>query len=208
MDDDLEPLDRHALLAEAKKLRAGIRAHRDASGHDLCWHHPALWGLLPEHSDPLPAVPTWPEFLRGCVRYRESLDDQLPNAPRTGEAATFDTPDLLTLETACWRALAAPPEDARARLAPLLTADVVMVFPGGLRLVGRDTVLASIASQPWSSFRIDEPHLYPLSRTAAAIVYRASAQRGDAAPYRAEVASVYRLDGGAWQLALHQHSPG
>ena len=28
------------------------------------------------------AVPAWPQFLRGCLRYRESLDAQLPNAPR------------------------------------------------------------------------------------------------------------------------------
>jgi hypothetical protein len=38
---------------------------------------------LPEKTDPLPAVPAWPQFLRGCLRYRESLDEQLPNAPRT-----------------------------------------------------------------------------------------------------------------------------
>lgn len=25
-----------------------------------------------------------PEFLRGCVRYRQSLDEQLPAAPRSG----------------------------------------------------------------------------------------------------------------------------
>jgi len=42
-----------------------------------------LWGLLPEKTDPLPEVPAWPQFLRGCLRYRESLDEQLPNAPRT-----------------------------------------------------------------------------------------------------------------------------
>ena len=48
MDDDLNGLSREQLLAEVKRLRAGIRAHRDSSGHDLCWHHPALWKLLPE----------------------------------------------------------------------------------------------------------------------------------------------------------------
>jgi hypothetical protein len=31
----------------------------------------------------MPAVPTWPEFLRGCLRYRQSLDEQLPDAPRS-----------------------------------------------------------------------------------------------------------------------------
>ena len=83
MDEDLATLDRDALVAEVRRLRAGIRKHRDSSGQELCWHHPALWGLLPEQSDPLPAVPEWPQFLRGCLRYRESLDRQLPEAQRT-----------------------------------------------------------------------------------------------------------------------------
>ena len=85
MDDDLEALDRNALIAEVRRLRAGIRAHRDSSGQELCWHHPQLWGLLPERTDPLPSVPAWPQFLRGCIRYRESLDRQLPAAPRNAD---------------------------------------------------------------------------------------------------------------------------
>ncbi len=85
MDDDLSGMTREQLLDEVKKLRQAIREHRDCSGHDLCWHHPALWGLLPEKTDPLPVVPDWPEFLRGCIRYRQSLDEQVPDAPRSGE---------------------------------------------------------------------------------------------------------------------------
>lgn len=77
LDADLETLDRVALVAEIKRLRAGIRAHRDSSGHDLCWHHPELWGLLPEQIDPAVAVPPWPQFLRGCVAYREALGREL-----------------------------------------------------------------------------------------------------------------------------------
>lgn len=83
MDDDLQGMSRDQLLAEARKLRAGIRQHRDSTGHDLCWHHPALWGLLPERTDPQPTIPAWPEFLRGCLHYRQSLDAQLPEAPRS-----------------------------------------------------------------------------------------------------------------------------
>nr|WP_295382060.1 hypothetical protein [Pseudoxanthomonas sp.] len=83
MDEDLDTLTRDDLIAEVRRLRAGIREHRDSTGHDLCWHHPALWGLLPEKSDPQPEVPEWPQFLRGCIRYRQSLDRQLPDAPRT-----------------------------------------------------------------------------------------------------------------------------
>ncbi len=80
LDADLENLGRAALVAEIRRLRAGIRAHRDSSGHDLCWHHPGLWGLLPEQLDPAIAIPPWPKFLRGCVAYREALERELPLA--------------------------------------------------------------------------------------------------------------------------------
>jgi hypothetical protein len=85
MDEDLDSLSREQLIAEVRRLRDGIRAHRDSTGHDLCWHHPALWGLLPEQTDPLPVVPEWPQFLEGCIRYRQSLDLQVPDAPRTSK---------------------------------------------------------------------------------------------------------------------------
>ena len=87
MDDDLESLSREELLSEVRRLRAGIREHRDSTGQELCWHHPRLWGLLPEQVDPDIAVPAWPQFLRGCIRYRESLDAQLPTTPRTTREA-------------------------------------------------------------------------------------------------------------------------
>ena len=85
MDEDLEQMTHEQLLAEVRRLRAGIREHRDSTMHDLCWHHPELWGLLPEKTDPQPVVPEWPEFMRGCVRYRQSLDDQLRHAPRSSK---------------------------------------------------------------------------------------------------------------------------
>jgi hypothetical protein len=44
MDDDLERMSREQLIEEVKKLCDGIREHRDSSLHELCWHHPALWG--------------------------------------------------------------------------------------------------------------------------------------------------------------------
>jgi hypothetical protein len=85
MDADLERMSREQLIEEVIKLRAGVRAHRDSTMHELCWHHPALWSLLPERTDPLPVVPSWPEFIRGCVKYRQSLDRQAPGAPRSSE---------------------------------------------------------------------------------------------------------------------------
>ena len=85
VDEDLDRLSRVELADEVRKLRDGIRKHRDSTGQELCWHHPALWGLLPEKTDPIPTVPEWPQFLQGCLNYRKSLDDQAPQAPRTSE---------------------------------------------------------------------------------------------------------------------------
>jgi len=85
MDDDLESFSQQQLIEEVKKLRHAIREHRDSSGHDLCWHHPALWSLLPEPIPPTIAVPEWPQFMRGCIKYRQSLDEQAADAPRHSE---------------------------------------------------------------------------------------------------------------------------
>ena len=81
MDEDLKSMSGEQLETEVRRLRTGIRRHRDASGHELCWHHPELWGLLPERLAPVIAVPPWPKFLRGCIRYRQSLDEHRPDAP-------------------------------------------------------------------------------------------------------------------------------
>jgi len=85
VDEDLAGMSREQLMEEVRKLRRGIRVHRDSTGQELCWHHPALWGLLPEKTDPVPTVPVWPEFLRGCLMYRQSLDEQAPYAPRSSQ---------------------------------------------------------------------------------------------------------------------------
>ncbi len=88
MDEDLESFSRDQLLDDVRRLRAAIREHRDSTGHDLCWHQPSLWNLLPETVVVPIAVPEWPQFMRGCVRYRQSLDEQAPQAPR--QAVEFE----------------------------------------------------------------------------------------------------------------------
>src|SRR5271156_2842795 len=57
MDADLKKFSHDELVAEVKRLRKGIRAHRDRSGHDLCWLAPEIWGLLPEKFEPKPCIP-------------------------------------------------------------------------------------------------------------------------------------------------------
>ena len=82
-DADLETMDQTQLLAAARAMRQAIRIHRDTSLHELCWHHPDMWALLPDQPTQRPIVPEWPQFMRGCIRYRQSLDQQLANAPRS-----------------------------------------------------------------------------------------------------------------------------
>ena len=76
MDEDIQQMSNEQLIEEIKKLRAGIREHRDSTGQELCWHHPKLWSLLPEKTDPKILVPEWPDFMKGCIHYRRSLDEQ------------------------------------------------------------------------------------------------------------------------------------
>ena len=90
MDSDLEQMTREELIAEVRRLRQGIRQHRDSTLHELCWHHPELWDLLPERTDPLPVVPEWPQFMRGCIKYRQSLDEQAGHAPRSDKPYQAD----------------------------------------------------------------------------------------------------------------------
>ena len=73
-DDELQSLEKDDLVKEVIRLRNGIREHRDSTGNGLCWHHPKLWNLLPEKIKPEIAIPSWPEFMKGCVHYRKSLD--------------------------------------------------------------------------------------------------------------------------------------
>jgi hypothetical protein len=82
---DLDALPHADLLAAAKSMRRAICAHRDTSEHELCWHHPDMWALLPDPPQVKPVVPEWPQFMRGCIRYRQSVDQQLSGAQRTNK---------------------------------------------------------------------------------------------------------------------------
>jgi hypothetical protein len=74
MDSDLASMTNEQLVAEVKKLRAGIRQHRDSTGHNLCWYVPELWNLLPEGHAQEPEVPDFCEFIQNCAAYRASLE--------------------------------------------------------------------------------------------------------------------------------------
>ncbi|MFQ6547045.1 hypothetical protein AADZ90_003760 [Aestuariibius sp. 2305UL40-4] len=92
-DADLKALDRDALERVARDLRAAIRQHRDSSGHGLCWYHPEMWALLPDGSAGAPDVPSWDQFMKGCVAYRASLDAQGAHLRRVDTPFVEETND-------------------------------------------------------------------------------------------------------------------
>lgn len=90
LDSDLSRLTKEQLIDEIIELRNAIRKHKSCTGHDLCWFQPELWSLLPGQSNEDIEVPDWSQFMRGCIKYRESLDTQTPDAPRVNKEFTED----------------------------------------------------------------------------------------------------------------------
>lgn len=74
LDQDVDAMSTAELRMEVFRLRKGIRQHRDATGHNLCWHVPELWDLLPDKVEPRPQVPPRAEFLAKCEEYHRSLN--------------------------------------------------------------------------------------------------------------------------------------
>ena len=68
------------LAAEVARLRAGIKSHRSATGHELCWLNDVeLWKLVEDNpAYPHETLPVQDEFLSQCRRYHES---RLKNSP-------------------------------------------------------------------------------------------------------------------------------
>lgn len=114
--------------------------------------------------------------------------------------------ELLELEEQGWRALATKGNAGQAFYASILREDAVMLFPGGLRIEGRERILESLGAQPWDSNRIEDAKVLPLTSSAAAVVYKVTAQREGSEPYVALICSTYVRDTD-WKLVVHQQTP-
>lgn len=113
--------------------------------------------------------------------------------------------ELMKLEEQGWRALSTEGDAAKKFYASVLREDAVMLFPGGMRIAGKERILESMSAQPWDSFRIENPQILPLSADAATLVYTVTAQRGSE-PYVALISSTY-VRAETWQLVVHQQTP-
>lgn len=117
-----------------------------------------------------------------------------------------DHPDLMDFEHRGWAALSSSPEQARAFYSSILDDDAQMLFPGEMRLVGKQEILEMMGGLPWQSFQISDVQQIALSDTGRVITYKVIAQRTGSDPYRALICSVYALRGGVWQLVVHQQT--
>ena len=114
--------------------------------------------------------------------------------------------ELIDLEEQGWRALSTEGDAGKKFYASVLREDAVMLFPGGMRVEGRDRILESLGAQPWQSFRIEDPKVVKLSDDAATVTYKVTAQRKGSDPYVALISSTY-VRNKVWQLVVHQQTP-
>lgn len=114
--------------------------------------------------------------------------------------------ELMELEEQGWRALSTEGDAGRKFYASVLREDAVMLFPGGMRIVGRERILQSLGAQSWDLFHIENPIVIPLAPNAATLVYTVRAQRKGSEPYVALITSTYAHDR-TWHLVVHQHTP-
>ncbi|QCR19560.1 nuclear transport factor 2 family protein [Agrococcus sp. SGAir0287] len=112
---------------------------------------------------------------------------------------------LLELEHSGWESLrlGVGHEFYGGRMAP----DALMVLAHGVAL-DRDAVVESLdGAAPWDRYDIENVRHVPLGEDAAALVYRATATRGDAPAFHALMTSVYRLVDDVPLLVLYQQTP-
>jgi hypothetical protein len=114
---------------------------------------------------------------------------------------------LFELEEQGWRALSSSGDAGKKFYESVLHEDARMLFPGGMLLEGRETILGSFSAQPWSSYRIEEPKSVSLAEDAGLLVYRVTARREGHEPYEALISSIYVLTEGVWKLIHHQQTP-
>lgn len=114
--------------------------------------------------------------------------------------------ELIELEQQGWKALSTGGDAGKEFYASVLREDAVMLFPGGMCIDGRESILQSLGSQPWETFEIENPQVVSLTSNAGMLVYKVTAHRKGNPPYVALVSSTYVRDRD-WRLVVHQQTP-
>jgi hypothetical protein len=114
---------------------------------------------------------------------------------------------LIDLEERGWQALASDPRTASEFYEQVLDDRVVMLLPGGMRLTDRDTIVASVGGQPWTSYRLEDLQVLELGDDTAVVSYGVVAERDGWPSYSALMSSTYVRRDAGWKLAFHQQTP-
>lgn len=114
--------------------------------------------------------------------------------------------ELTALELEGWRTLSIDRAHAVAFYAHALDHDALMLLPGGLRLRGRDAIVESLATTPWTEYSIADLEVLEPVADVGVVAYEVRARREDVV-YRALVTSTYARRRGAWHLVVHQQTP-
>jgi hypothetical protein len=114
--------------------------------------------------------------------------------------------EVIELEEQGWQALSQHGDAGKKFYASVLRDNAVMLFPGGMRIDGRERILESLGAQPWESFKIENAQVIQLTKDAATLVYKVTARRKGSDAYTALISSTYVRDK-TWQLVVHQQTP-
>ena len=113
---------------------------------------------------------------------------------------------IMDLEKRGWSALSMEGNAAVDFYHSLLLDDAVFLFPGGLRIEGKEDILESFVGKPWISYEIEDPKVSKLAENISVLTYRVNAKREGEDVYQAWISSIYILVGGDWKLGYHQHT--
>lgn len=116
----------------------------------------------------------------------------------------LDMNHLRDLERAGWDALCR--SEGADFYGNLMPDDGVMILVNGA-VLDRDAVMASLNAAPaWDNYELTDERLIPAGPSAATLVYRAKAHRGEEPPFEAIMSSTYTNVDGSTQLTVYQQT--
>jgi Domain of unknown function (DUF4440) len=115
--------------------------------------------------------------------------------------------ELVELEERGWRALADGPQAAAAFYEQTLDDQVVMLFPGGIRMADRAAIIASMGGPPWAGYELEDPQVLRPTPDTGLVTYGVVAHREGSPPCSALISTLYVRRGDGWKLASHQQTP-
>ncbi|TLP97076.1 nuclear transport factor 2 family protein [Nesterenkonia salmonea] len=115
--------------------------------------------------------------------------------------------ELVDLEHQGWKALC--DSTGADFYGEMMTDDAVMTLAHGFVLDRQQVIDSLNEAPPWNTYEISQERLISAGDTAAVLVYRGAAWRGESADpeFQAWMTSVYVKKQSRWRLASYQQTP-